>query len=228
MVSQSKAIVLKRFPYGDTSIIAKCFVRDKGKLSFIVHGARRKKSPKSAHFQPSNCLDLVFYYKPSRNLQTVSKSSYSATWNKIPQDFKKISYAMALVELSDKCLTENDPNIELYDELFRALQTIENNTKNDNMVFWFFQYQVLSKLGFKPDFSQADINNHPLPNPYKSANSKMVFECFEKNESYLEKNLRLTPEDRHAISNYLNSCLRIHLEGLNKLKSLQFIKQTLN
>ena len=40
------------------------------------------------------------------------------------------------------------------------------------MVFWFFQYQVLSKLGFKPDFSQADINNHPLPNPYKSANSK--------------------------------------------------------
>ena len=107
MVSQSKAIVLKRFPYGETSIIAKCFVRDKGKLSFIVHGARRKKSPKSAHFQPSNCLDLVFYYKPSRNLQTVSKSSYSATWNKIPQDFKKISYAMALVELSDKCLTEN-------------------------------------------------------------------------------------------------------------------------
>ena len=96
------------------------------------------------------------------------------------------------------------------------------------MVFWFFQYQVLSKLGFKPDFSQADINNHPLPNPYKSANSKMVFECFEKNESYLEKNLRLTPEDRHAISNYLNSCLRIHFEGLNKLKSLQFIKQTLN
>ena len=85
---------------------------------------------------------------------------------------------MALVELSDKCLTENDPNIELYDELFRALQTIENNTKNDNMVFYFFQYQVLSKLGFKPDFSQADINNHPLPNPYKSANSKMVFGMF--------------------------------------------------
>ena len=166
MVSQSKAIVLKRFHYGETRIIAKCFVRYKGKLSFIVHGARRKKSPKSAHFQPSNCLDLVFYYKPSRNLQTVSKSSYSATWNKIPQDFKKISYAMALVELSDKCLTENDPNIELYDELFRALQTIENNTKNDNMVFWFFQYQVLSKLGFKPDFSKADINNHPFPNTY--------------------------------------------------------------
>ena len=99
---------------------------------------------------------------------------------------------MALVELSDKCLTENDPNIELYDELFRALQTIENNTKNDNMVFWFFQYQVLSKLGLNPIFLKQILIINPLPNPYKSANSKMVFECFEKNESYLEKNLRLT------------------------------------
>ena len=55
---------------------------------------------------------------------------------------------MALVELSDKCLTENDPNIELYDELFRALQTIENNTKNDNMVFWFFSISGIKQAWF--------------------------------------------------------------------------------
>ena len=72
MISNSNAIVLKRFPYGESSIIAKCFVRNRGKLSFIVHGARRKKSSRSAHFQPTNCLDIVYYYKPTKNLQTIS------------------------------------------------------------------------------------------------------------------------------------------------------------
>ena len=227
MISHSTAIVLKRFPYGETSIIARCFVRNKGKLSFIVHGARRKKSSKSAHFQPANCLELVYYFKPSKSLQTVSKSSYDTTWKQIPQDFKKISYAMALLELTDKCLTENDPNIELFDELFKALQALENNSKNNNIVFWFFQYQVLSRLGFRPDFSQSDINNTPLPNPYKSRNSKAIFDSFENNEPYLQADLGLTSEDRRTVSNYLNSSLRIHFDGLKNLKSLQFIKETL-
>ena len=39
---------------------------------------------------------------------------------------------MALLELTDKCLGENDPHVDLYDELFNALYTIDNNKKNDN------------------------------------------------------------------------------------------------
>ena len=104
-------------------------------------------------------------------------------------------------------LQKNDPNIELFDELFKALQALENNAKNNNIVFWFFQYQVLSRLGFRPDFSQTDINNTPLPNPYKSRNSKAIFDSFENNEPYLQTGLVLTSEDRRTVSNYLNSSL---------------------
>ena len=47
---------------------------------------------------------------------------------------------MALLELTDKCLTENDPNIELFDELFKALQALENNSKTITS-FLVFQYR---------------------------------------------------------------------------------------
>ena len=60
MITNSVAIVLKRFPYSESSIIARCFVREMGKVSFIVHGAHRKKSPMGSYFQPINCLDLVY------------------------------------------------------------------------------------------------------------------------------------------------------------------------
>ncbi len=228
MISNSNAIVLKRFPYGESSIIAKCFVKNRGKLSFIVHGARRKKSPRSSHFQPANCLDIVYYYKPTKNLQTISKSSFINTWKHITQDFKKISYCMALMELTERCLSENDPHESLYDELFKALLSIENNTGNDNLTFWYYQYQILNKLGFKPDFTQTDVDNTPLPNPYKSSNSKEVFDCFENSDSGIEKNIILSSKDRNIISSYLNTCLQIHFDGLGQLKSLQFIKETMN
>ena len=48
MIIHSSAIVLRRFSYSDTSIIARCFTKEMGKLSFIIRGAKRKKSPQSA------------------------------------------------------------------------------------------------------------------------------------------------------------------------------------
>ena len=59
MIIDSTAIVLKRFLYGDTSIIARCFVKEIGKVSFMVHGAHRAKSSKAAYFQPANCIDFI-------------------------------------------------------------------------------------------------------------------------------------------------------------------------
>lgn len=226
MITNSSVIVLKRFPYGDSSIIARCFARNNGKLSFIAHGARSKKSPRSAHFQPTSCLDLVYYYKPSKNLQTVSKSSFAITWKTIPKNFKKITFSMALLELTDKCLGDNDPHLDLYDELFNALNAIDNNTKNDNLIFWYYQYQLLNKLGFKPDFSQKDQANTPLPNPYGSINSKTIFDCFENSNSGFSENLSLSSNDRKIISNYLNTCLKIHFEGIDNFKTLKFMKET--
>ena len=67
------------------------------------------------------------------------------------------------------------------------------------------------------------MDNTPLPNPFQSDNAKKIFNSFEKSNSAIDKNLTLTSKDRSIIANYLNTCLRIHFEGLGMLKSLKFI-----
>ena len=47
MIMQTPAIVLKSFPHGETSIIARCFSRNYGKISLIIKGARTKKKSKA-------------------------------------------------------------------------------------------------------------------------------------------------------------------------------------
>ena len=228
MIKNSIAIVLKRFPYSETSLIARCFVKDLGKVSFIVHGAHRKKSPMGAYFQPANCLNLVYYFKENRDLQTISKASFNYSWSNIPKDLKKISYAMAMIELTDKCLTDNDSHNNLYGELFSSLKGVENSNNQLNLIYWHYQYSLLTFLGFRPDFQQSELDFITLPNPYEGPNSKDVFNYFEKGKQIIDKNFNITAKDRRVISNYLNACLGIHFEGVKNLKSLKILREILS
>ena len=228
MIINSDAIVLKRFPYGESSLICRCFVKEIGKTSFIVHGAHRKKSSKAAYFQPGNCINIIFYYKDNRNLQTISKTSFSKNWINIQNDLKKIAYTMAVIELTDKCISENDEHKDLFIILLNVLEKIENEPSELNLIYWYYQYQLLEKLGFKPDFDQSELDFIPLPNPYKSINAKMVFGCFENGEMGINKNISLLKNDRKIISNYLNTCLGIHFSELKNIKSLKVLNSLLN
>ena len=225
LITNSTAIVLRRFPYSETSIIARCFVRDLGKVSFIVHGAHRKKSPMGAYFQPANCLDLVFYFKESRDLQTISKVAFACSWKQIVTDLKKIAYAMAMIELTDKCLTDYDAHPDLYDALEYALMTVENEENQLNLAYWFYQYQLLTLLGFKPDFSQAELDFIPLPDPFTGPNSKAILNSFEQGLNGMDSTLNVTKKDRQVISAYLTTCLGIHFEDVKQLKSLEILRE---
>ena len=228
MIKKSIAIVLKRFPYSETSLIVRCFVKDLGKVSFIVYGARRKKSSMGAYFQPTNCLNLVYYFKENRDLQTISKASFNYSWPNIPKDLKKISYAMAMIELTDKCLTDNDSHNNLYSELFSSLKGVENSNSQLNLIYWHYQYSLLTFLGFKPDFQQSELDFISLPNPFDGPNSKDVFDYFEKGKQIINKKFEITAKDRRVISNYLNACLGIHFEGVKNLKSLKILREILS
>ena len=83
MIIQSQAIVLKSFSYSETSIIARCFTREMGKISVIIRGAKRKNSPNAAYFQPANYLDLVFY--PVQNIKSRYSSALPMATKPIPQ-----------------------------------------------------------------------------------------------------------------------------------------------
>ena len=225
MIKKSTAIVLKRFPYGETSIIARCFVRDLGKVSFIVRGAHRKKSPMGAYFQPSNYLNLVFYYKENRDLQTITKASFVRSWQRMITDLKKITYAMALIELTDKCLIGHDSHPELFDALCDALATVESHDNQLNLAYWFYQYQLLTLLGFQPDLTQAELDFISLPDPFAGPNTKLLFQLFEMDKNGMDQNIKVTLKDRQIMSNYLTTCLGIHFEGINKLKSLELLRE---
>ena len=94
-LESTSAIVLKSFPYGDTSKIARCYTRNFGKLSIIGKGVMTSKSLQSGYLEPMSCITLNFYYNPKRQLQIFSKAEFDRPLLSLKQDMKKLSYGFA-------------------------------------------------------------------------------------------------------------------------------------
>lgn len=225
MIINTSAVVLRSFSYSETSIIARCYTRDHGKVSLIVKGARRKKSPMAAYFQSMNYLDIVYYYRETRSLQSVSKAAFVEIWSGLNQELRRIAYGLAVIELTEKTNTENDPHPELFDELIAVLKAFNSSELRLNIIFWYFQIKLLTILGFKPDFHQWEQGNVKFPNPFAGPNSEKILTDLSNNPINSISNITATSKDRKAISEYLTAFINYHFEGLGNLKTFSVLKQ---
>ena len=116
--------MLKSFPYGESSLIARCFSEKNGKVSLIVKGAKRVKSSKSSYFQPLNYIDIIYNHKLNRELHVISKVSYKRYWSKILEDLYKVSLAISILELTDKTLSDNDPHPSTFFSFKRSFSSL--------------------------------------------------------------------------------------------------------
>jgi DNA repair protein RecO len=227
MIIHTSAIVLKSFPYGDTSLIARCFSKDQGKISLIIKGARTKKSSKTAYFEPLSHIDIIYHHKPNRELQMVSKVSFIDYWSNILSDLRAVTLSVAILELTDKTLSFEDPHPKLFSTLKNVLQAFNERSSDPNLLFWFYECALLSHLGFKPNLNNHDFPGMALPNLNDGSNSILIL------SSLLSERLDNLPRDpitkneRKIISKYLWMLLCYHFEGIHKVKSLKVTRNIL-
>ncbi len=228
MVIHTPAIVLKSFSYGESSIIARCFSRDQGKISLIMKGAKKSKSPKSVHFQPLSYVELVYNYQPKRDLQIISKVSFMGYWSSILSNLRSITLSMAILEITDKALSHQDPYPSLFNTLVDVFQELDKDKINPNTLFWFYECALLHKLGFKPDLGISHFPGIVLPDIHRNKNTISTLSTLLAGDiKNLPKN-EINNKDSKIISGYLWTLLKYHCENLNNVKFKKVIKAILN
>ena len=227
MIINTPAIVLKSFPYGDTSLIARCFSKNQGKISLIIKGARNKKSSKTSQFQPLSYIDIIYNYKPNRKLQILNKADFLEYWPKIIDDLHKISLSMAILELTDKTISENDSHPELFSILIKLFQSYNDKKSDPNLLFWFYECALLTHLGFRPSLQKYDLPGLHLPDPNSGPNSGVILASLLSGDIKNLPSDSITKVDRKIISDYLWMSLCYHFENLYKAKSIKIAKKLL-
>ena len=229
-IIDTSAIVLKTFPYGETSLISRCFTKDKGKVSFIIKGARSKKNLIAPYFQPLSFIQIIYNEKEKRDLQIVSKVHFIKIWLKISKSLKKMTLLQSILEITDFSLEINDPHPELFESLIEVIEFYESGSINSNLVFWFYESIVLAEIGFRIDLEDDDFESRG----YDSLNLKEEVQCRYILQNLINKKFKkisfekILPREKKLISNYLYNQLCYHIEGFDRLKSFKVAKNILN
>ena len=224
MIINTNAIVLKTFSYGETSLISRCFTENKGKISFIIKGAKSKKNLIAPYFQPLSYINIIFNENEKRELQIVSKVSFVKIWTKIPLSLKKVTLAQSVLEISDFTLEKNDPYSDLFKILIKTFLFFENEYFDENIIFWHYECKVLSEMGFLIDFEdeqefiQGDIRLKKTDSSFSVLQNLVKGNISEINLCNISK------KEKKDISKFLYQKLCYYFEGFERLKSFQVIK----
>jgi DNA repair protein RecO (recombination protein O) len=156
MIVRTDAVILRTLDYAETSQIVTLYTRQHGRLTVIAKGSRRPKSRFGSALQPMAYVQVVYYYKPGRGMQTLKESAHVRVLNGIGRSVAKITAGLRMVELVQAMTEEEEPNALLFNVLVQALLALDAAERAEN-VLPYFQLRLATVLGFSPDVRREDV-----------------------------------------------------------------------
>lgn len=156
-IIRTEAIVLRSINYGETSQIITLFTREKGKITVMAKGARRPKSSFGSTLQPMAYTQVVFYYKPTRDMQTLSESAHVEPFHALGRDLEKIGIGLRVVELVYALLEAEDAQPEVFALLLQVLRRLNETSSRIANVWPYFQLRLARALGVAPSVDREAV-----------------------------------------------------------------------
>jgi len=150
-MEQSRAIVLNKINYSETSLIIKMYTEHQGLLSFIVKGVRGKKGKlRLAQFQSLNLLEVDYKQSGKSELRYLIDLKISEPFSDLLFDPIKRAVALFIAELIQNCIYEEEQNTELFLFLHHSILWLDLSKDSCTHFHLTFMMKLTKYLGFTP------------------------------------------------------------------------------
>jgi len=157
MIVRTDAVILRTLDYAETSQIVTLYTRQHGRLTVIAKGSRRPKSRFGSALQPMAYVQVVYYYKPGRGMQTLKESAHVHVLSGIGRSVAKITAGLRIVELAQAMTEDEEPNALLFNVLVQSLLALDAAAERAENVLPYFQLRLATVLGFSPDLRREAV-----------------------------------------------------------------------
>ncbi|MBN2415686.1 DNA repair protein RecO [bacterium] len=152
-IIKTEAVVLKGWKLGETSKILLLYTKDHGRVKAVAKGARNPKSQFKGCLEPLSRIAVIYYDKPARDLQLLTKADLVTPHYHIIGDIAKTALGLATLELLNKAVAGEEPFPQVYDLLCSTLERLDRSEKFSEGIFWYFQNHFIELLGYRPNWS---------------------------------------------------------------------------
>ncbi|HEY7470827.1 MAG TPA: DNA repair protein RecO [Gemmatimonadota bacterium] len=163
-IVHTEALVLKAFRFGETSMIYRLLTRDRGVVPVLARGARRPKSRLGAAVNSFRRLDVTYYDKPGREIQTLSQAEVVAEHREIVTSLERLDAAGRWFRFLRSLLPDGAPVESLYDLAVSALDRLEH-APAERLARWeaYHRAAVSGLLGLEPQLDACMGCGRALP-----------------------------------------------------------------
>lgn len=239
MIVKTEAIVLRKVDFSESSIIVTLFTRKAGVIAVIAKGAKKPRSKFAAALVPGQLLEVIIYYKETRQVQNLAEVSYLQKLNGLRTDVSKMALVHTTLELVGQVVHNDEVNIELFDFLSHVLVWINDSENPGKILFPYIQFRILEQIGIGLQPSQTIIDGtNQIGDGYINIETGTLSEVADGSRSVklttdqfqflrrclISKNtsiLRMTLTDKEItdLIEYLDKYIRYHVEGVKPRKS---------
>lgn len=245
---KSRAIILHRFPYSDSSWIVKALTEECGIVSFIVKGGKSKDSPFKGALDPLASCEVVFRENPHAELLFVKEASI-LNWHKnLRENLLYLAEAQVIAEIILRYAPQGVPLQEEFLLLEEALSQLDagddsgreiTSPTSAGNVFASFLLNICDLWGYHLDLTTCSCCETALTEPpadFQPETGALICKaCLGVSTS------RARPETLRGLwslrtgtslvqpqftENALLAYLRNHIGFMKDLKSLQFLNET--
>ncbi len=183
MIEKDIGFILKRFNYGETSVIAIIYSKRFGKIKGIFKGFYTRKKEFSTTLDIFSLNEFVFYPKESE-IWLVSEAELIDGFSRLGKDLEMAKAAGIVFNMLDKAMELWDQNQYIFDLALRSITLIE---KGKTKALFLFLIKFLTLAGIKPELNHCIICQSLISGPLFFSTSRgglLCRGCCGKDQSY--------------------------------------------
>jgi len=230
------AIVLRSRNYSDSSVILKCYSKQKGIISIIARGVKKKKKNHvMGLFLPLSLVEIVSYSKKiDAELKSLKEIKSNYFYNSLHSDPIKLGLTMFLAEMLEVTLQEEEPNELLFNFLETSFHYLDEIDDYANFHISFL-IELTKHLGFYPNFDNESKKYFDLEHgiffdfdkktPYLfSGDIVENFKKFLGTEFVKFNSVILNKQQRNNLLKLIMQYYSLHISNFREPKSLEVLK----
>jgi len=167
--ARDRALVLKRSPYGESSLVLRLLTPGHGAVAVIAKGAYRPKSAYCGVFDLFDTLEVD--WSPARHggLGSASAAGVVIRRRGLTEDLGRYRTALSMLELADLAAQPGHTETELFALLERWLDHLAAGTLAPGLALVAFDLAFLQNLGLAPAFEACAACGTAAPFDRKAA-----------------------------------------------------------
>ncbi|MDI9319614.1 MAG: DNA repair protein RecO [Phycisphaerales bacterium] len=244
MLVKTKAIVLRRIKYGDTSLIVNLFTEQAGLQSYMLKGVRsdKIKHQRTGLLQIASLLEVVAEHKPNRQLQQIKEFQPAYIYQSVQEEIVKNSIATFSVELLQKLLPKEENVADFFQfvyDFFILLDAAKNIDVGNFPLFFTIQcgkylgYHVLGNYSEQTPYLNAiegifSSQSARFNSGLSDDDVKILGQLFQESDIQKVQGILLNASTRNRLLDWHIQFLQHHTQHLGVLRSLDILRAILH